>query len=68
MSGTETRTMSTPAASRRLICATVAATSLVSLLVMLCTAMGASPPTGTLPTQILRDSRRLIGDSPCMTY
>ena len=27
---------------------------------------GASPPTGTLPTQIFRDSRRLIGDSPCM--
>src|SRR5476651_1422899 len=67
MSGTEIRTMSTPAASRRLIWATVAATSLVSLLVMLCTAMGASPPTGTEPTQILRDTRRLIGDSPCMT-
>src|SRR5476651_1822042 len=67
MSGTEIRTMSTPAASRRLIWATVAATSLVSLLVMLCTAMGASPPNGTEPTQILRDTRRLIGDSPCMT-
>ena len=50
------------------VAATVAATSLVSLLVMLCTAIGASPPTGTLPTQILRDSRRLIGDSPSMTY
>src|SRR3989338_8989107 len=66
MSGTETRTMSTPAASRRLIWATVAATSLVSLLVMLCTAMGAGPPTGTEPPQILREIRRLIGDSQCM--
>src|SRR3990167_6715211 len=67
ISGTETRTMSAPASSRRRICATVAATSLVSLLVMLCTAIGASPPTGTEPTHILRVRRRLIGDSPCIS-
>src|SRR5690606_41222762 len=42
--------------------------SQVSVLVMLCTAMGASPPTGTLPTQILRVGRRLMGDSECMDY
>jgi hypothetical protein len=46
--GTETRTISAPAASRALIWATVAATSQVSVLVMLCTLIGASPPTATL--------------------
>src|SRR3990167_4906398 len=66
MSGTEMRTISAPASCRRRTWATVAATSLVSVLVMLCTAMGASPPTGTEPTQILRVRRRLIGDSQCM--
>src|SRR5690606_1918956 len=66
MVGTETRTISAPTSSRRWICATVASTSQVSVLVMLCTEIGASPPTGTLPTQILRDWRRLIGDSECM--
>ena len=57
-SGQDTRTMSTPAASARLICATVAATSVVNVLVMVCTEMGASPPTGTAPTKIRRDGRR----------
>src|SRR5690606_28704780 len=65
--GTETRTMSAPAASRRWIWPTVASTSQVSVLVMLCTEIGASPPTGTLPTQILRDRRRLMGDSQCIS-
>jgi len=64
--GTETRTMSAPAATQRWICATVAATSQVSVLVMVCTVIGASPPTWTLPTRILRVRRRLMGDS-CMT-
>src|SRR5690606_22803240 len=63
MVGTDTRTMSAPASTTRLIWATVAATSQVSVLVMVCTAMGASPPTGTLPTWIWRDWRRRIGDS-----
>ncbi|MCY1515212.1 hypothetical protein D9M68_497880 [compost metagenome] len=60
--------MSTPASTRRWIWPTVATTSQVSVLVMLCTAMGASPPTGTEPTQIFRETRRLIGDSQCMAY
>ena len=59
-SGQETRTMSTPAASARRICATVAATSVVSVLVMVCTVIGAPPPTGTAPTWIWRDLRRSI--------
>jgi hypothetical protein len=59
-SGQETRTMSTPAASARRICATVAAASEVSVLVMVCTVMGASPPTATGPTWICRDLRRSI--------
>src|SRR5690554_8073838 len=40
--------------------------SQVSVLVMVCTAIGASPPTGTLPTHILRLLRRCIGFSACM--
>jgi hypothetical protein len=48
--GTEIRTMSAPACLKASICATVAATSQVSVLVMLCTLIGASPPTATLPT------------------
>src|SRR5579875_3719351 len=48
-SGTATRTISHPAASRAWICATVASTSRVSVVVMDCTAMGAPPPTGTFP-------------------
>ena len=50
MVGTETRTMSAPTPSRARIWATVASTSQVSVLVMLCTEIGASPPTGTEPT------------------
>ena len=59
-SGQDTRTMSTPAASARRICATVAATSVVRVLVMVWTVIGASPPTGTRPTWIWRDLRRVI--------
>ena len=48
MDGTDTRTMSAPASTRRPICATVAAnTSVVSVLVMLWTLMGAPSPMGT---------------------
>ena len=57
-SGQETRTISTPASSQARICAMVASTSLVSVLVIDCTVIGASPPTGTLPTMILRLLRR----------
>ena len=59
-SGHDTRTMSTPAISDSRICAIVAAASLVSVLVMVCTVIGASPPTGTRPTWIWRDLRRSI--------
>src|SRR5258708_2791858 len=56
-SGQETRTMSAPASSMRLTCAMVALASEVSVLVMDCTEMGASPPTSTEPTRIFRDLR-----------
>ena len=59
-SGQETRTISTPASSACRIWAMVPATSVVSVLVMVCTEMGASPPTGTRPTWIRRDTRRVI--------
>jgi len=49
-SGQETRTMSAPATSRARICSMVALTSVVGVLVMDCTVIGASPPTGTVPT------------------
>ncbi|MNW17646.1 hypothetical protein D3C71_2169050 [compost metagenome] len=55
MVGTETRTISAPTRSIRWICSTVAATSVVLVLVMVCTVMGALPPTGTLPTMICLD-------------
>ena len=49
-SGQDMRTMSAPAASRARTWATVAATSAVGVLVIDCTVIGASPPTGTSPT------------------
>ena len=50
--------MSAPASSSALICATVAGTSEVRVLVIVCTVIGAPPPTGTLPTWICRLLRR----------
>jgi hypothetical protein len=38
----------------------VARTSSVGVLVIVCTLIGASPPTGTEPTMIWRDWRRAI--------
>ena len=52
--------MSAPASSQRRIWSMVAAASSVGVLVMVCTVMGASPPTGTEPTMICRDLRRSI--------
>ena len=52
--------MSTPASSQRRICAMVASASAVSVLVIVCTVIGASPPTGTDPTMIRRDLRRMM--------
>src|SRR5262249_37818546 len=46
--------MSAPAFWQALIWATVAATSSVSVLVIVCTEIGASPPTATRPTLIWR--------------
>jgi len=57
-SGTDTRTMSAPASCRRWICATVASTSVVGVLVIDCTAIGALPPTVTSPTCMDRAVRR----------
>jgi hypothetical protein len=59
-SGQETRTMSAPASSSRRICSIVALASGVGVLVIDCTVIGASPPTGTLPTMIWRLLRRMI--------
>ena len=50
--GTATRTMSAPASATRLIWASVALRSAVSVLVIVCTATGAPPPIGTEPTRI----------------
>src|SRR5260221_5475331 len=57
-SGQDTRTMSAPARAKACTCSTVALTSLVTVLVIDCTVIGASPPTGTLPTWIMRQVRR----------
>jgi hypothetical protein len=59
-SGQETRTISAPAAAAASTWAMVAAASLVKVLVMVCTEIGASPPTSTLPTLICRLLRRWI--------
>ena len=45
--GQETRTMSAPASSQRRIWSIVAFASSVGVLVIVCTLIGASPPTGT---------------------
>ena len=57
-SGVETRTISAPTLAERMIWSSVAATSVVGVLVMVWTEIGAPPPTGTLPTMIRRDTRR----------
>ena len=59
-SGHETRIKSAPASSQRRIWSIVALASDVSVLVMVCTVIGASPPTGTRPTMIWRLWRRAI--------
>ncbi|MNC96016.1 hypothetical protein D3C83_132760 [compost metagenome] len=58
--GHETRMMSAPASSQRRIWSIVAPASSVGVLVIVCTVIGASPPTGTLPTMICRLGRRWI--------
>ena len=56
--GTATRTMSHPVAVSSAICCSVALMSEVSVVVIDCTLIWASPPTATEPTLILRDLRR----------
>src|ERR1700733_14213527 len=57
-SGQEPRTMSAPLSSRARVWSMVARASPVTVFVIVCTLIGASPPTGTLPTMICRDLRR----------
>ena len=52
--------MSTPTSSQRRIWSIVALASEVGVLVIVWTVTGASPPTGTLPTMIWRDWRRVM--------
>ena len=54
MSGHETLIKSAPAAAHSCICAIVDFSSVVSVLVIVCTDIGAPPPTGTEPTIIWR--------------
>src|SRR5450756_2509226 len=56
--GTATRTMSQPAAVSSAICCRVASMSVVGVVHIDCTEMGAPPPTSTVPTLIFRDLRR----------
>ena len=63
-SGTAQRTISPPTSASSEIWRRVAATSRVSVLVIDCTATGASPPIGTAPTWICLDSRLLTRRYP----
>src|SRR4051812_38426888 len=56
--GQATRTMSQPDAVSSAICWSVVLTSAVTVVVIDCTEIGASPPTSTLPTLIWRVLRR----------
>ena len=56
--GAVMRTIWQPTSASLIDCATVAATSWVGVVHMLCTATGALPPTGTRPTMTWRESRR----------
>src|SRR6478672_9698922 len=57
------RTSSEPARASASTCPAVAAASAVSVLVIDCTTMGASPPMSTSPTATWRETRRFIGGS-----
>src|SRR5437899_5226682 len=62
--GTAQRTISQPAAASAQICRSVASTSRVSVFVIDCTVIGASPPTLSLPSLIDLVLRRVIMASP----
>ncbi len=57
-SGTASRTTPAPSAARARICASVASTSVVWVVVIDCTTTGAPSPTGTGPTWMRRVFRR----------
>src|SRR3954452_13737353 len=61
--GHATRTIWQPAAVSSAICCRVALTSAVSVVVIDWTDTGAPPPTGTDPTSIRREARRVATDS-----
>src|SRR5688572_28338590 len=65
-SGTATRTISQPASARRRICASVASTSHVMVMVIDCTATGAPPPIRTLPTRTGRVRSRAAVRTPSL--
>src|SRR4051794_38821828 len=62
------RTNSEPARARAATCATVAATSAVSVLVIDCTTTGAPPPTVTPPTSTATERRRSCGPALVIKY
>src|ERR671938_589269 len=67
--GTASRTMSAPASASARTCPSVASTSVVSVVVIDCTAMGAPPPIATDPTRSCRVRRRsLIALMPWWSY
>src|SRR5580765_7320987 len=57
------RTSSEPARASASTCPAVAAASAVSVLVIDCATMGASPPMSTSPTATWRETRRFIAGS-----
>src|SRR5262249_13900334 len=57
------RTSSEPARASASTCSAVAAASAVSVLVIDCTTMGASPPMSTSPTATWRETRRFMAGS-----
>ena len=60
------RTISEPAPANAATCRAVSSTSAVSVLVMDCTTMGASPPTRTPPTSTDTERRRGCGPASVM--
>src|SRR6266536_3480737 len=66
--GTATRTISQPAATSEAICWSVALTSAVLVVHIDCTRTGASPPTSTHPTLIVRDFRLFVSIYPRVQY
>ncbi len=62
--GQATRTIWQPEAVSSAICCSVAPTSAVTVVVIDCTEIGASPPTATRPTWMRREGRRTASGRP----